>query len=202
MSTGASASENPTMAENVEKRFHNVMDKIFNDTTSNSSSPPSSGKSTRGQKRPRSLLESKFRGDKGDAARQLLAEAPPCRPWERGDLFRRLTTFKSMTWFAKTKVRILSESRAFDCFDAVSCARRGWVNADLDTIACELCGARLLFPVPSSWPREQVEKVASVFSLKLDNGHKLPCPWVNNACDATLALFPPPPAPILVDHYR
>ncbi|GAB2218947.1 hypothetical protein Drorol1_Dr00006570 [Drosera rotundifolia] len=191
MSTGASASENPTMAEDAEKRFHNVMDKIFNDTTSNSSSPPLSGKSTRGQKRPRSLLESKFRGDKGDVARQLLAEAPSCRPWERGDLFRRLATFKSMTWFAKTKV-----------IDAVSCARRGWVNADLDTIACELCGARLLFPVPSSWPREQVEKAASVFSLKLDNGHKLPCPWVNNACDATLALFPPTPALILVDHYR
>lgn len=27
-----------------------------------------------------------------------------CRPWDRGDLMRRLATFKSMTWFAKPQV--------------------------------------------------------------------------------------------------
>nr|TKS00066.1 hypothetical protein D5086_0000186760 [Populus alba] len=30
-------------------------------------------------------------------------EPPPCTPWDRGDLVRRLATFKSMTWFAKPK---------------------------------------------------------------------------------------------------
>lgn len=31
-------------------------------------------------------------------------QAPLCRPWDRGDLLRRLATFKSMTWFAKPQV--------------------------------------------------------------------------------------------------
>lgn len=38
------------------------------------------------------------------------SEPPLCRPWDRGDLVRRLATFKSMTWFAKPKVRLLSIS--------------------------------------------------------------------------------------------
>lgn len=29
---------------------------------------------------------------------------PSCRPWERGDLLRRLATFKPSTWFSKPKV--------------------------------------------------------------------------------------------------
>lgn len=30
-----------------------------------------------------------------------------CRPWERGDLLRRLATFKPGNWFGKPKVKIL-----------------------------------------------------------------------------------------------
>lgn len=122
--------------------------------------------------------------------------------------------------------------------NAVNCARRGWVNVDMDTIACESCGARLLFSTPSSWNQQQgtvlyhihvlkecdtfdpgfpsfsrnmncsvffplsVEKAALVFSLKLDNGHKLLCPWIDNACDEALADFPPTPPPILVNKFR
>lgn len=41
-----------------------------------------------------------------------------------------------------------------------------------------------------------------VFSLKLDNGHKLLCPWIDNICDETLAQFPPTPPPVLVDKFR
>lgn len=47
-----------------------------------------------------------------------------------------------------------------------------------------------------------VEKVALVFSLKLNNGHKLLCPWVDNICDETLAEFPPTTPPVLVDKFR
>lgn len=47
-----------------------------------------------------------------------------------------------------------------------------------------------------------VERAAAVFSLKLDNGHKLLCPWIDNACDEKLALFPPAPPPALVDSYK
>lgn len=31
---------------------------------------------------------------------------PSCRPWERGDLLRRLSTFKPENWFGKPKVLI------------------------------------------------------------------------------------------------
>jgi hypothetical protein len=46
-----------------------------------------------------------------------------------------------------------------------------------------------------------VEKGAAVFSLKLDTGHKLLCPWIDNICDESLALFPPTPSPVLVENY-
>lgn len=118
-------------------------------------------------------------------------QAPSCRPWDRDDLFRRLSTFKSMTWFAKPQT-----------ISAVNCARRGWINVDMDTLACESCGARLLFSTPSSWTQQQVEKAALVFSLKLDTGHKLLCPWVDNICDEKLAEFPPKPTAVLVDDYK
>ncbi|PNY14125.1 nuclear-interacting partner of ALK, partial [Trifolium pratense] len=114
-----------------------------------------------------------------------------CRPWDRADFMKRLATFKSISWFAKPK-RV----------SAVNCARRGWINVDVDTIACEECGARLLFSTPASWNHQQVEKAALVFSLKLDNGHKLLCPWIDNACSETVARFPPTSPPVLVDNYR
>lgn len=47
-----------------------------------------------------------------------------------------------------------------------------------------------------------MEKAALVFSLKLDNGHKLLCPWIDNACNETLARFPPLSSPVLVDNFR
>ena len=47
-----------------------------------------------------------------------------------------------------------------------------------------------------------VEKAALVFSLKLDNGHKLLCPWMDNACDEMLAQFPPATVQDLVDGYE
>lgn len=143
---------------------------------------------------------------------------PSCRPWDRGDLYRRLATFKSMTWFAKPQVycscymfllckviatlkiyitcwkslcqeshnslnttahkwsffeffciifsyfvqmfRRYAESETisfhnYQVVSAVNCARRGWINIDMDTIACESCGARLLFSSPSSWTQQQ-----------------------------------------------
>ncbi|KAE8729014.1 hypothetical protein F3Y22_tig00004013pilonHSYRG00147 [Hibiscus syriacus] len=47
-----------------------------------------------------------------------------------------------------------------------------------------------------------VENVASVFSLKLDSGHKLTCPWIDNVCDERLAEFPPTVPADLVDKFR
>lgn len=185
------------MAEDSEKRFHSVMDKLFHAPKSKASSS-SEDPSSRGKKRPKSMLtELKLRGNIGEGFQHSsgtvanTSQAPVCRPWDRGDLMRRLATFKSMTWFAKPKA-----------VSAVNCARRGWVNVDMDIIACEACGARLLFSTPSSWTQHQVEKAAKVFSLKLDSGHKLLCPWIDNICDETLAQFPPLTASLLVDSYK
>ncbi|CAN0891507.1 Zinc finger C3HC-type protein 1 [Linum grandiflorum] len=185
------------MAEDPEKKFHSIMDKLFSASSKTSSS---AGESSRGRKRPNpdsalSCVEPRSNAaDIFDASRRssvARSDAPLCRPWDRGDLMRRLATFKSMTWFAKPKV-----------VSAVNCARRGWINVETDIIACESCGARLLFSTPSSWGQQQVEKAALVFSLKLDSGHKLLCPWVDNACAERLAEFPPTPFPILVDKFK
>lgn len=68
----------------------------------------------RGQKRPSmamafSYLDFKSAGSvveqsKSSGVSGGAAEAPLCRPWDRGDLHKRLATFKSMTWFAKPEV--------------------------------------------------------------------------------------------------
>ena len=52
------------------------------------------------------------------------------------------------------------------------------------------------------FPMFSVEKGALVISLKLDNGHKLSCPWIDNACDEILAEFAPTPPQLLVDKFR
>ncbi|XP_031372217.1 uncharacterized protein LOC116187574 isoform X1 [Punica granatum] len=182
------------MAEDSEKRFHSIMDKLFQYPRSNpkaSSSSPSSSvmQLSRGRKRPNPMSGMDDAEEVQPSAG--VSQVPLCRPWDRDDLLRRLATFKSMTWFAKPQV-----------VSAVNCARRGWVNVDTDTIGCEACGARVFFSTSSSWSREQVEKAALVFSLKLDNGHKLLCPWMDNSCDETLAQFPPTPPPVLADQFR
>ena len=38
-------------------------------------------------------------------AMSAISPPPPCRPWDRADLMRRLGSFKAMTWFAKPKVQ-------------------------------------------------------------------------------------------------
>lgn len=199
------------MAEESEKRFHAVMDKLFlapppnsksnsKSTTTTASTSATAGGLLRGRKRPHTMtttlaiVDSKFKGGTIEELRNAsggTVQSPMCRPWDREDLLTRLATFKSMTWFAKPEV-----------VSAINCARRGWINVDMDIIACESCRARLFFSTPSSWAQQQVEKAASVFSLKLNNGHKLLCPWVDNACDEKLAQFPPTSPADLVDSYK
>ncbi|KAL0442051.1 UNVERIFIED_CONTAM: hypothetical protein Sradi_0144000 [Sesamum radiatum] len=47
-----------------------------------------------------------------------------------------------------------------------------------------------------------VEKAAMVFSLKLDSGHKLLCPWINNACMEDIAKFPIVSRADLIEDYK
>ncbi|TKY54954.1 NIPA protein [Spatholobus suberectus] len=186
------------MAQDSEKRFHSIMDKLFHPPKPPSTSSSSGVQLSGSKKRPYQLgvMELNRRGDvaegqQSSSAATTALQGQLCRPWDRDDFMRRLATFKSMSWFAKPKM-----------VSAVNCARRGWINVDIDTIACEACGARLLFSTPASWNKQQVEKAALVFSLKLDNGHKLLCPWIDNACNETLARFPPTTPQILVDNFR
>ncbi|CAN1180421.1 F-box/LRR-repeat protein At1g52650 [Linum perenne] len=164
------------MAEDPEKKFHSIMDKLFSTPAKPSLNPSSlsNGESSRGRKRPCPDSALSFVEPRSAAAdifdafhRSSVAQsdAPLCRPWDRGDLMRRLATFKSMTWFAKPKVVML-----------------------------------LMFESALFWGL--FEKAALVFSLKLDSGHKLMCPWVDNACDERLAEFPPTPFPVLVEKFK
>ncbi|CAI9113472.1 OLC1v1014082C1 [Oldenlandia corymbosa var. corymbosa] len=192
------------MAEQSEKRFEAALQKMFpgppkssTPIRHDSSSNAVGFEMSRVKKRPHfssalAIVGQKSRGNPIEELQNSTGSSGAvCKPWDRDDLFRRLATFKSMTWFAKPQA-----------VTAVNCARRGWINVDVDTLSCESCGARLLFSTPSSWSQQQVEKAALVFSLKLDTGHKLLCPWVDNICDEKLASFPPKPTSVLVEDYR
>lgn len=198
------------MTEDAEKRFEKAMGKLFHSklpsTPTSSAGTPSSKEPVHSRKsaqlgqmskRPSSSsrvsgLSPTLTGNKRKSiSTSINAPSPVCRPWDRGDLMRRLATFKSMTWFGKPKV-----------VGPVNCARRGWVNVDVDLIACEACGGRLSFSTPPTWTQRQVESAADIFSTKLDDGHKSLCPWKGNECKEDLAHFPPTPAPALVESYR
>ncbi|KAB2007697.1 hypothetical protein ES319_D10G047600v1 [Gossypium barbadense] len=114
-----------------------------------------------------------------------------CRPWERGDLLRRLATFKPMNWFGKPKVA-----------SSLACAQRGWVNIDVDKIVCETCGACLHFASSPSWATSEVEDAGEAFSKQLDIGHKVSCPWRGNSCPESLVQFPPTPQSALIAGYK
>ncbi|XP_047974739.1 uncharacterized protein LOC125216978 isoform X1 [Salvia hispanica] len=187
------------MAEESEKRFDEIMKKLFHaPSNSRIKSSDASGVGApqlSGRKRPHSSSAGrKLVGNELGGSLSVLpaaGQAPVCRPWDRGDLVKRLSTFKSMTWFAKPQV-----------VSPLECARRGWVNVDMDTIACVSCNTRLLFSTPSAWGKQQVEKAAMVFSLKLEGGHNLLCPWTNNSCAEELAQFPVLSRASLIEDYK
>ncbi|KAL2476499.1 IAP-like protein 1 [Abeliophyllum distichum] len=125
----------------------------------------------------------------GDSA--LGSSQPSCRPWERGDLLRRLSTFKPANWFGKPKAA-----------SVLSCARRGWVNLDVDKIKCESCGVNLKFISSATWTLSEADSAGEVFARKLDGGHKVNCPWVGNSCAESLVQFPPTPPSALIGGYK
>ncbi|WRX27761.1 Protein kinase domain - like 10 [Theobroma cacao] len=121
----------------------------------------------------------------------LGSSRPSCRPWERGDLLRRLATFKPINWFGKPKVA-----------SSLACAQRGWMNIDVDKIACETCGACLHFASSPSWAASEAEDAGVAFSKQLDVGHKVACPWRGNSCQESLVQFPPAPQSALIAGYK
>lgn len=98
-----------------------------------------------------------------------------CRPYNRADLLARIATYRSMTWFAKP-------------FSAspTACARRGWVNTDVDVLKCNACNAELEAPRSlSSWTPE----ACVAFSAALDETHAALCPWRGTAAPASLVAL-------------
>ncbi|RCV40564.1 hypothetical protein SEVIR_9G064300v4 [Setaria viridis] len=114
-----------------------------------------------------------------DAAGTAMDSAPSCRPWERGDLLRRLATFKPSTWASKPKAA-----------SSMACAQRGWVNFDLDKIECESCGAHLIFNALMSWSPVEVANAGEAFAEQLDAAHQNSCPWRGNSCADSLVQLP------------
>lgn len=121
----------------------------------------------------------------------LGSSQPSCRPWERGDLLRRLSTFRPANWFGKPKSA-----------SSLACARRGWVNVGIDKIECESCGATLKYVAPDSWTPTEGDNAGEEFANQLDEGHKVICPWRGNSCAESLVQFPPTPPSALIGGYK
>ncbi|KAG7672791.1 hypothetical protein Ndes2526B_g08673 [Nannochloris sp. 'desiccata'] len=101
------------------------------------------------------------------------------RPWDRGDLFRRLKTFKSSTWFAKP-----------NSISPEECARRGWQNTDIDVITCESCKAVVSCPIPIQLLPDEAQQVAEKYAKQVCDSHAVGCPWRSTTCSLSLLHFP------------
>lgn len=112
------------------------------------------------------------------------ASVPSCRPWERGDLLCRLSTFKLAGKLPKVA-------------GSLACAKRGWVNVDVAKIECEICGAQL--DLASSF---EADASSEEFSEQLDRGHKVTCPWKGNSCPESLVQFPPTSPSALIGGFK
>ncbi|XP_015877659.3 uncharacterized protein LOC107414040 isoform X2 [Ziziphus jujuba] len=84
----------------------------------------------------------------------------------------------------------------------LACAQKGWVNVDVDKIACESCGAFLSFVLLPSWTSSEVQNAGEAFSKQLNVGHKVNCPWRGNSCPESLVQFPPTPQSALIGGYK
>ncbi|KAF7842894.1 Nuclear-interacting partner of ALK [Senna tora] len=125
----------------------------------------------------------------GDSA--FGSSRPSCRPWERGDLLRRLATFNPLNWLGKPKI-----------ISSLDCAQKGWMNVGVDKIACESCGACLSFTSSSSWTSAEAQNASESFARQLDSGHKVNCSWRGNSCPESLVQFPPTPQSALIAGYK
>ncbi|WVZ00087.1 hypothetical protein V8G54_026156 [Vigna mungo] len=116
------------------------------------------------------------------------SSVPSCRPWERGDLLRRLSTFKLAGKLPKVA-------------GSLACAKRGWVNVGVARIECEICRVQLDFAVPSASSFE-ADGSSEEFSEQLDIGHKVTCPWRGNSCPESLVQFPPTSPSALIGGFK
>ncbi|KAG7646616.1 Zinc finger C3HC-like [Arabidopsis thaliana x Arabidopsis arenosa] len=115
-----------------------------------------------------------------------------CRTWDRGDLLRRLATFKPSNWLGKPKTA-----------SSLACAQKGWVSVDLDKLQCEYCGSILQYSPPEdSLNPLEADTTGEKFSKQLDDAHESSCPWVGKSCSESLVQFPPTPPSALIGGYK
>ncbi|KAK7383465.1 hypothetical protein VNO78_29144 [Psophocarpus tetragonolobus] len=145
-----------------------------------------------------------------------------CRPWEWGDLLRRLATFIPSNWLGKPQAKRTELTRGQIC----------WMNNGIDKIACESCGTSLSFTALPSWTSaedlliDQYGTVPSIVNiscfllvsllpwpkLKMPANplpgiwvrviHKVNYHWKGNICPESLLQFPPTPPSALIGGYK
>ncbi|XP_027157004.1 uncharacterized protein LOC113759090, partial [Coffea eugenioides] len=105
--------ESPTTATTKSKPNNSDNNHLYNNGSSASTTTSSADgvRWLKGKKRPNVFSALGILGPKSrlnpteemqvSSGSSGSVQAPSCRPWDRDDLFRRLSTFKSMTWFAK-----------------------------------------------------------------------------------------------------
>lgn len=114
-----------------------------------------------------------------------------CRPGDRRDFLRRLSTFKPGTWFAKPAA-----------VGAVQCARRGWANVEADVLQCDACNARIVLRVPHGATQEEAATMGAKVAARLDTAHKEECAWRGQVCPISVARFPRLPEHQLRDEFN
>lgn len=103
------------------------------------------------------------------------------KPWDKADLFKRLQTFRSNTWFAKP-----------DAISPVECARRGWQNTGVDRLGCECCKAVVSCPIAPQLLPTEVKAAGERYARQLTDAHDAACPWRATCCSMSLLAFPQP----------
>ena len=111
---------------------------------------------TEKKKRLEKFRENAFSNHTGAKHEQKLV-----RPWNYSDFLERLSTFTSMTWFAKPTL-----------VSALECARCRWVNEGQDKLTCVFCQVQL-------WHYYD-DYNGSRLSALLTTSHTPNCGWANN----------------------
>ncbi|PNH11995.1 hypothetical protein TSOC_001127 [Tetrabaena socialis] len=104
----------------------------------------SSALSSLGKRRERDGGSQEGAGGRTPSASPAARAPKRFRPWEQSDLHRRLESYKPLTWFAKPA-----------SVGPIPCSLRGWVNEACDTLGCEYCGARLIYPPQVPYDQRQ-----------------------------------------------
>merc|ERR1711865_3385 len=106
--------------------------------------------------------------------------AAQCRPWHRGDFLARLSTFKTLKWFAKPAP-----------LSAIECARHGWSNSAVDTLECQVCAQTIVIATPleeliPAGPGNNSDTLTQLAS-SLPLAHSSHCGWRINPCHSSVA---------------